>query len=105
MIRKSITIRYKDLTEEERKEFTDRFYRCWNKVFGFDDNPNYWWDDMQHGFGYPWEYIPDDEVVDPEAFLRRNWMDFVVDHISALCNELSEEAERNEKNKNGIAKR
>ena len=98
MIRKSVIVRYKDLTEEERLEFTHRFYRCWGKLLHVDDDPRYWWDNIKHGFGYPWEYIPEDEVVAPEDFLRRNWIDFVVDHISALCNELTREAEEKEKN-------
>jgi len=95
MIRKSVIVRYKDLTDEERKEFTARFYSCWTKLFKFDDDPKCWWDDMEHGFGYPWEYIPENEVVEPEVFLKCNWIDFVADHISALCNELSEKAKKN----------
>ena len=93
MIRKSVIVRYKDLTKKERREFTDRFYRCWTKLFRFgDDDPGLWWDDMEHGFGYPWEYVPESEVEDPEVYLKRNWKDFVEDHIRELCNELNEEA-------------
>ena len=92
MIRKSVNIRYKDLTEKERTEFTDRFYRCWNKVFHVDDDSGFWWDDMQHGFGYPWEYYPEGEVEEPEIYFKHNWRDFVEDHIRSICNELVGEA-------------
>lgn len=92
MIRTTKIIRYKDLTEKERKEFTDRFYRCWCKLFNLGDNPAYWWYDMLHGFGYPWEYDPEGEVEEPELCLKRNWKDFVEDNVRSVCNECFKEA-------------
>lgn len=97
MIRKPY-ITWKELTADERGEFVDRFYRCWNRVFAFsEDVGDFYEDGKTHLIGYPWEYAPDSMIEPPEVFFKHHAIDILEDNLYTICREQQEKYEKEEK--------
>ena len=58
--------KWEDFTEQEKNEFSEKFYELWKKELPFkndlQDNPCPW--------GCPWEYAPEGKAVSSEDFFE-----------------------------------